>query len=55
MLQETKHSVQDQQQKVNRAECERLYFKYGGREWILDDDDESYFTKSHSTINRNDN
>ena len=30
-----------------------LYIKYGDREWILDD--ESYFTKTFSTINGNDN
>ena len=38
---------------VKRAKCVTLYRKYREREWILDD--ESYFTKSHSTINGNDN
>ena len=33
--------------------CAALYRKYRDREWILDD--ESYFTKTHSTINGNDN
>ena len=33
--------------------CATLYRKYRDREWILDD--ESYFTKTHSTINGNDN
>ena len=39
----------DQQKEVNRAKCATLYRKYRDREWILDD--ESYFTKIHSTIN----
>ena len=43
----------DQQKLVNRAKCATLYRKYRDREWILDD--ESYFTKTHSTINGNDN
>ena len=43
----------DQQKLVNRVKCATLYRKYRDREWILDD--ESYFTKSHSTINGNDN
>jgi len=43
----------DQQKLVNRAKCATLYRKYRDREWILDD--ESYFTKPHSTINGNDN
>ena len=41
----------DQQKLVNRAKCATLYRKYRDREWILDD--ESYFTKTHSTINGN--
>ena len=40
----------DLQKKVNRAKCVTFY---RDREWILDD--ESYFTKTHSTINGNDN
>ena len=43
----------DQQKEVNRAKCATLYRKYRDREWILDDD--SYFTKTHFTINGNDN
>ena len=43
----------DQKKEVNRAKCATLYRKYRDREWILDD--ESYFTKTHSTINGNDN
>ena len=43
----------DQQKEVNRAKCATLYSKYRDREWILAD--ESYFTKTHSTINGNDN
>ena len=43
----------DQQKEVNRAKCATLYRKYRDREWILDD--ESYFAKTHSTINGNDN
>ena len=43
----------DQQKLVNRAKCATLYRKYRDREWILDD--ESFFTKTHSTINGNDN
>ena len=42
-----------QQNEFNRAKCATLYRKYRDREWILDD--ESYFTKTHSTINGNDN
>ena len=41
----------DQQKEVNRAKCATFYRKYRDREWILDD--ESYFTKTHSTINGN--
>ena len=37
----------NQQKLVNRAKCATLYRKYRNREWILDD--ESYFTKTHST------
>ena len=40
-------------QQANRAKCATLYRKYRDREWILDD--ESYFAKTHSTINENDN
>ena len=43
----------DQQKEVNRAKCATLYRNCRDREWILDD--ESYFTKTHSTINGNDN
>ena len=43
----------DQQKEVNRAKFATLYRKYRDREWILDD--ESDFTKTHSTINENDN
>ena len=43
----------DQQKEVNRAKCATLYRKYRDREWILED--ENYFTKTHSTINGNDN
>ena len=43
----------DQQKEANRAKCATLYRKYRDREWIPDD--ESYFTKHHSTINGNDN
>ena len=43
----------NQQKEVNRAKCATLYRKYRDREWILDD--ESYFTKTHSSINENDN
>ena len=43
----------DQQKLVNRVKCATLYRKYRDREWIMDD--ESYFTKTHSTINGNDN
>ena len=43
----------DQQKLLNRAKCATLHRKYRDREWILDD--ESYFTKTHSTINGNDN
>ena len=38
---------------IKLAKCATLYRKYRDREWILDD--ESYFTKTHSTINGNDN
>ena len=43
----------DQQKEVNRAKCATLYRKYRDRKWILDDD--SYFTKTYSTSNGNDN
>ena len=43
----------DQQKEAKRAKSATLYRKYRDREWILDD--ESYFTKTHSTINGNDN
>ena len=43
----------DQQKVVNKAKCATLYRKYRDIEWILDD--ESYFAKTHSTINGNDN
>ena len=46
-----KQNIPDQQKLVNRAKCATLYRKYRDREWILDD--ESYFTKTHSTINDN--
>ena len=42
----------DQQKEAKRAKSATLYRKYRDREWILDD--ESYFTKTHSTINGND-
>lgn len=40
------------QQAEAREKCSRLYRKYKNFEWILDD--ESYFTLSHATINKND-
>ena len=43
----------DQQKLVNRAKCATLCRKNRDREWILDD--KSCFTKTHSTINGNDN
>ena len=43
----------DKQKEVNRAKCATLYRKYRNREWILDD--ESYFTKTYSTFNGNEN
>ena len=47
--------IKDSRQKkeVNRAKCATLYRKYRDREWVLDN--ESYFTKTHSTFNGNDN
>ena len=42
-----------QQKEVNRAKCATLCRKYRDREWILDA--ESYFKKTHSNINGNDN
>ena len=43
----------DQQKLVKRAKYATLYRKYRDKEWVLED--ESYFTKSYSIINRNDN
>ena len=43
----------DQQKLVKRAKCVTLYRKYRDREWIQDE--ESYFTNTHSNINGNDN
>ena len=49
--QEIPRDRSDQQKLVDRAKCATLYRKYRDREWILDD--ESYFTKTHPTINGN--
>ena len=40
-------------QNTRNKRFQTLYRKYRDREWIPDD--ESYFTKTHSTINENDN